>query len=80
MQRKLWVILALVLVVPGLMTMVSCATESGGQQTQTTTTTPPEEPKAPAAPAEDTSAADRAMEIARAQFFSDHVPFAFDSA
>lgn len=80
MQRKLWVILALVMVVPGLMTMVSCATKSGGQQTQTTTTTPPEEPKAPVAPAEDTSAADRAMEIARTQFFSDHVPFAFDSA
>ncbi|MDJ0857321.1 MAG: hypothetical protein QNI88_19090 [Desulfobacterales bacterium] len=40
MQRKLWIILALVLVVPGLMTMVSCATQSGGQQTETTTPPP----------------------------------------
>lgn len=79
MLRKLWIILALVLVVPGLMTMVSCATQSGGQQTETTTT-PSEAPKAPMAPAADTSAADRANEMARNQFLSDHVHFAFDSA
>lgn len=80
MLRKMWIILALVLVVPGLMTMVSCATQSGGQQTDTTTTTPSEAPKAPMAPAADTSAADRAKEMARNQFMNDHVPFAFDSA
>ena len=78
MQRKLWIILALVLVVPGLMTMVSCATQTGGQQTETTTTTPPEAPKAPMAP--DTSAADRAKEMARNQFLNENVHFAFDSA
>lgn len=79
MQRKLWIILALVLVVPGLMTMVSCATKTGGQQTETTTTTPPEAPK-PMAPAADTSAADRAKEMARNQFLNENVHFAFDSA
>ncbi|MGD8266646.1 MAG: peptidoglycan-associated lipoprotein Pal [Desulfobacterales bacterium] len=79
MQRKLWIILALVLVVPGLMTMVSCATQTGGQQTETTTTTPPAAPKAPMAPA-DTSAADRAKEMARNQFLNENVHFAFDSA
>ena len=80
MQRKLWIILALVLVVPGLMTMVSCATQSGGQQTETTTTPPPEAPKAPMAPAPDTSGADRAKEMARNQFLNENVHFAFDSA
>lgn len=80
MLRKLWIILALVLVVPGLMTMVSCATKSGGQQTETTTTTPSEAPKAPTAPAADTSGADRAKEMARNQFLNEHVPYAFDSA
>ncbi len=80
MLRKLWIILALVLVVPGLMTMVSCATQSGGQQTETTTTTPPEAPKKPMAPAADTSGADRAKEMARIQFLNEHVPYAFDSA
>ncbi len=78
MQRKLWIILALVLVVPGLMTMVSCATQSGGQQT--TTTTPSEAPETPTAPAADTSGADRAKEMARNQFLNEHVPYAFDSA
>ena len=78
MQRKFWIILALVLVVPGLLTMVSCATKTGGQQTETTTTTPPEAPKAP--PAADTSGADRAKEMARNQFHTENVHFAFDSA
>ena len=79
MLRKLWIILTLVLVVPGLMTMVSCATQTGGQQTETTTTTPSEAPKAPT-PAADTSGADRANEMARNQFLNEHVPYAFDSA
>ncbi len=78
MLRKLWIILALMLVVPGLLTMVSCATQSGGQQTETTT--PPEAPKTPAAPAADTSGDDRAMAMARNQFMNEHVPYAFDSA
>ena len=80
MLRKLWIILALVLVVPGLMTMVSCATQTGGQQTETTTTTPPEAPPKPMAPATDTSAAERAKEMAHNQFLNEHVPYAFDSA
>lgn len=80
MQRKMWIILALLLVVPGLMTMVSCATQSGGQQTQTTTTTPAEPAPATPAPAVDTSAGDRAAEMARNQFLNEHVPYAFDSA
>ncbi len=78
MLRKLWIILALMLVVPGLLTMVSCATQSGGQQTETTT--PPEAPKTPMAPAADTSGDDRAKAMARNQFLSEHVPYAFDSA
>ncbi len=78
MLRKLWIILALMLVVPGLLTMVSCATQSGGQQTETTT--PPEAPAKPAAPAADTSGDDRAAAMARNQFLSEHVPYAFDSA
>ncbi|MDJ0803726.1 MAG: peptidoglycan-associated lipoprotein Pal [Desulfobacterales bacterium] len=78
MLRKLWIILALMLVVPGLLTMVSCATQSGGQQTETTT--PPEAPAKPAAPAADTSGDDRADAMARNQFLSEHVPYAFDSA
>ena len=80
MQRKMWIFLALVLVVPGLMTMVSCATQSGGQQTETTMTTPSETPQAEPAPVVDTSADDRAKDMARNQFLNEHAPFAFDSA
>jgi peptidoglycan-associated lipoprotein len=80
MQRKLWIILALVLVVPGLMTMVSCATKSGGQQTETTTAAPSEAPATPTASEADTAAAERAKTMARSQFLNEHVPYAFDSA
>ncbi len=79
MLRKLWIILVLMLVVPGLLTMMSCATQSGGQQTETTTP-PPEAPKTPAAPAAETSGDDRAVMMARNQFLNEHVPYAFDSA
>ncbi len=79
MQRKLWIILALVLMVPGLMTMVSCATKSAGQQTETTTA-PPEAPAAPTASETAAAAAERKKAMARDQFLNEHVPYAFDSA
>ena len=80
MQRKLWIILALGLVVPGLMTMVSCATKSGGQQTETSTAAPTEAPAAPSASDAETAAAERAEAMARSQFVNEHVLYAFDSA
>lgn len=81
MQRKLWIILALGLVVPGLMTMVSCATKSGGQQTETSTAAPTTEaPATPSASEAETAAAERAETMARGQFLNEHVLYAFDSA
>ncbi len=80
MQRKLWIILALGLVVPGLMTMVSCATKSGGQQTETSTVAPTEAPATPSVSDAETAAAERAEAMARSQFVNEHVLYAFDSA
>lgn len=85
MQRKLWICLALILLVPGLLLTVSCAKKTAAD---TDTATKME------APEEDTSAADqerameearlaaeqRAREAARNQFLREHVYFAFDSA
>ena len=41
MQRKLWMVLALLLLVPGLMLFTSCAQQSAVDQDTTQKTTPP---------------------------------------
>ena len=60
MQRKWWIVLALVLLMPGMLTMVSCATESGGQQTTTQTTAPAPAPAPEKGPDMQAQAAQRA--------------------
>jgi len=80
MQRKWWIVLALVLLMPGMLTMVSCATESGGQQTTTQTTPPAPAPAPPKGPDMQAQAAQRAAEMARNQFVNDYIYFDFDSA
>jgi peptidoglycan-associated lipoprotein len=80
MQRKWWIVLALVLLMPGMLTMVSCATQSGGQQTTTQTPAPAPAPAPAKGPDMQAQAAQRAAEMARNQFLNDHVYFDFDSA
>jgi len=80
MQRKWWIVLALVLLMPGMLTMVSCATQSGGQQTTTQTPAPAPAPAPAKGPDLQAQAAQRAAEMARNQFLNDHVYFDFDSA
>lgn len=81
MQRKVWMVLALVVLVPGLMLMTSCAQQSAVEQDTTQKTAAPEEATEPG-PAVDLEgeAAKRAAEQAMNQFLNEHVYFAFDSA
>jgi len=81
MQKKLWLVLALVLLVPGLMLMTSCAQQSAVETDTTQKMAAPEE-TAPEANEEDlqAAAAMRTAEQARNQFVSEHIYFPFDSA
>ena len=81
MQRKLWMVLALLLLVPGLMLMTSCAQQSAVDQDTTQKATPPEDTSG-AAGGEDlqAEAAKRAAEQAMNQFINEHIYYDFDSA
>ena len=81
MQKKLWLVLALVMLVPGLMLLTSCAQQSAVDQDTTQKTTPPEDTSQKASE-EDMKAAEamRAAEQAKNQFLNDHIYFSFDSA
>lgn len=81
MGRKVWMVLALLVLVPGLMLMTSCAQQSAVDQDTTEKATPP------AAPEPTTSQVDLAAEAAKRaaeqslnQFLNEHVYFSFDSA
>jgi peptidoglycan-associated lipoprotein len=82
MRRKLWMVLALVVLVPGFLLMTSCAQKSAVATDTTQKTAPP-----PAETSGSTSEADmqaeaakRAAEMAMNQFVNEHIYFAFDSA
>ncbi|MFZ7127738.1 MAG: peptidoglycan-associated lipoprotein Pal [Desulfobacterales bacterium] len=85
MQRKLWICLALILLVPGLLLTVSCAKKTAAD---TDTATKMEEPKPDTAAADQQRALEeerlaaemREKEAAMNQFMREHVYFAFDSA
>ena len=81
MQRKLWMVLALLVLVPGLMLMTSCAQQSAVDQDTTQKATPPEDTSG-AAGGEDlqAEAAKRAAEQAMNQFINEHIYYDFDSA
>ena len=81
MQRKLWMVLALLVLVPGLMLMTSCAQQSAVDQDTTQKATPPEDTSG-AASGEDlqAEAAKRAAEQAMNQFINEHIYYDFDSA
>ena len=81
MQRKLWMVLALLMLVPGLMLMTSCAQQSAVDQDTTQKATPPEDTSG-AAGGEDlqAEAAKRAAEQAMNQFINEHIYYDFDSA
>jgi peptidoglycan-associated lipoprotein len=80
MQRKLWIALALLLVIPGLLLTVSCAKQVVKQEEpKAEPAPPPPPPPAPAMPSSDDEAK-RAFEMAKNQFQSEHVYFAFDKS
>ena len=81
MQRKLWMVLALLVLVPGLMLMTSCAQQTAVDQDTSQKTTPPADTPATTG-GEDmqADAAKRAAEQAMNQFLNEHVYFSFDSA
>lgn len=82
MQRKLWMVLALLVLVPGLMLMTSCAQQSAVDQDTTQKTTPPADTSGSADSGVDlqAEAAKRAAEQAMNQFLNEHIYFGFDSA
>ena len=81
MQKKLWLVLALVMLVPGLMLMTSCAQQTAVEQDTTQKTTPPEDTSQKANEEDlQAAAAMRAAEQAKNQFLNEHIYFAFDSA
>lgn len=90
MRKKLWTCLALMLVIPGLLFMTSCAKQATGTAKQApdpvetqpveeetpTPTPPPEEPEAIGP----TDGAAHAADIEKQQFLNDDVYFEFDKA
>lgn len=86
MRKKLWICLALLLVIPGLMLMVSCTQKTVKTTEEPVAEQPQEQPAEAAAPvaeapteaAQDYDAEERALMAARNQFISEHIYFAFD--
>jgi len=82
MQRKLWMVLALLVLVPGLMLMTSCAQQSAVDQDTAQKAAPPADTSGSASGGQDmqADAAKRAAEQAMNQFINEHIYFDFDSA
>ncbi|MGD9331598.1 MAG: peptidoglycan-associated lipoprotein Pal [Desulfobacterales bacterium] len=82
MRRRLWTILALLVLVPGLMLMTSCAQQTGVDQDTTQKTTPPADTSESTTGGQDleADAAQRAAEQEMNQFLNEHIYFGFDSA
>jgi len=74
MHKKLWIVLAMVLVIPGLLLTASCAKKAVVSDTDKTAPAPVKE--TPKAITEDPVAAAKAK--AKAAFLSEHVYFDFD--
>lgn len=81
MRRKVWMVLALLVLVPGMLLMTSCAQQTAVEQDTTEKVTPPAatEPTTEGVDLE-AEAAKRAVEQALNQFINEHIYFAFDSA
>ncbi len=73
MKRKMWICLALLLVVPGLLLTTSCAKKVGGDAAGDAAVQ-----AAPEGPA--TGSGDGSMDAAREAFINEYVYFAFDSS
>ena len=81
MQRKLWMVLALLLLVPGMMLLTSCAQQSAVEQDTTQKTTAPADTSGSTSGSDlEGEAAQRAAEQAMNQFMNEHIYFDFDSA
>jgi peptidoglycan-associated lipoprotein len=89
MRKKLWICLALFLVIPGLLLTVSCTQKTVKSTEEPVAEQPEEQPTEAAAPAEteaeapaevapDYEAEERAMMAARNQFLNEHIYFDFD--
>ena len=86
MRKKLWICLALVCIVPGLLFTVSCTTTSGGDDTETTEETTTAEPAATeevpvTQPADSTTPVTDTTDMTKEQiFYNEHVYFEYDKA
>ena len=79
MRRKLWILLALFLVLPGLLGTVSCAKKTVTKEEPAPAPAPAPPPPPPPPPPVDDSA-ERALEAAKNQFQSESIYFAFDKS
>ncbi len=85
MHRKIWICLALILMVPGLLLSVSCSKKTAADSDTAMKTAPPQtdtdaDAQKRAMEEARLAAEQRAQEQARNQFLREHVYFEFDSA
>lgn len=78
MRKKLWILLALFLVLPGLLGTVSCAKKTITKEEPAPAPAPAPAPPPPPPPPDDS--AERELEMAKNQFQSEHVYYAFDKS
>jgi peptidoglycan-associated lipoprotein len=79
MRRKLWIFLALFMVIPVLLGTVSCAKKTVTKEEPAPVATPaPAPPPPPPPPVEDPAA--KAFEMAKGEFLDTNIYFAFDKS
>lgn len=78
MRNKLWIFLALFLVIPVLLGTVSCAKKTVTKEEPKPVMAPAPAPPPPPPPVEDTAA--KEFEMAKSEFLSENIYFAFDKS
>lgn len=78
MRRKLWIFLALFMVIPVLLGTVSCAKKTVTKEEPAPVATPAPPPPPPPPPVEDPAA--KAFEMAKGEFLDTNIYFAFDKS
>jgi peptidoglycan-associated lipoprotein len=78
MRKKLWIFLALFLVIPVLLVTLSCAKKTVTKEEPAPVMAPAPAPPPPPPPVEDKAA--KAFEMAKSEFLSENIYFAFDKS
>jgi peptidoglycan-associated lipoprotein len=78
MRNKLWIFLALFLVIPVLLGTISCAKKTITKDERAPVMAPAPAPPPPPPPVEDTAA--KEFEMAKSEYLSDNIYFAFDKS